>query len=341
MPSSIRRKLLVLGVAVACSGCGGPVGDLHRAFPAARDILLAAPAPDGSIKTPYSFTREYKDLRYQVDVWLPAILVALVEPVTDAAGLRAWVESERAYLRDQIETNGLVRYHGRKSDIVPDTDDTSLVWLAAPLPDEALARKAIEAIRQFRTPEGLYRTWMNDGGIPGHPNEGLDPNPPDFGINMHIFLFMSRYAPDAAGEVCAVLQAHRLERRCYPYGRLAIPFYYVREVSMRAAGCDLATAEEVFDTSTPGQAVYAEAGRMIRDLALGPKPCRADVARVLRQLAADNFRHAREAPPLIYHADLTALRPRYYWSAEFAAALWMRLYTDAAQHYFFWPDPPS
>lgn len=334
------RLFVVLCALAAGAGCSGRVDRLREAFPAARQIVLDAPASDGAIKTCYTFARNPANPRHQVDVWHPAILLAILDPAAEAAGLGAWAARERAYLRDQIETNGLVRYHGRKSTIVPDVDDTALVWLTAAPDDPALARQVIAAMQAFRTPEGFYRTWMNEGGIPGHPNEGLDPNPADFGINIHLYLFFSRYAPEAARELCEVLRAHVQDRRFYPYGRLAIPFYYLREIAVRASGCDLPTAESVFDTSTPGQAVYTEASRLIRDLALGPRPPRADVLRVLETLSQDNFRHAREAPALIYHADLTAPQARYYWSTEVAAALWMRLYAEASHHYRRWPAPP-
>jgi hypothetical protein len=33
-------------------------------------------------------------------------------------------------------------------------------------------------------------------------------------------------------------------------------------------------------------------------------------------------------PPLLYHNDLTASVPRFYWSEEFGYALWLRLYFE-------------
>ena len=33
----------------------------------------------------------------------------------------------------------------------------------------------------------------------------------------------------------------------------------------------------------------------------------------------------RQSPPLLYHNDLTATVPRYYWSEDAGYALWLRL----------------
>jgi len=39
----------------------------------------------------------------------------------------------------------------------------------------------------------------------------------------------------------------------------------------------------------------------------------------------------RQNPPLLYHNDLTATVPRYYWSEDVGYALWLRLAHDAAR----------
>ena len=36
-------------------------------------------------------------------------------------------------------------------------------------------------------------------------------------------------------------------------------------------------------------------------------------------------RCVRRNPPLLYHNDLTAKVPRYYWSQDVGYALWLRL----------------
>ena len=58
----------------------------------------------------------------------------------------------------------------------------------------------------------------------------------------------------------------------------------------------------------------------------GPVATKTEVAKVLETLSHDDFALLRQYPPLLYHNDLTASVPRYYWSEEFGYALWLRLY---------------
>jgi hypothetical protein len=45
-------------------------------------------------------------------------------------------------------------------------------------------------------------------------------------------------------------------------------------------------------------------------------------------LAKEDFAALRQEPPLLYHNDLSASVPRYYWSEDFGYALWLRLYYE-------------
>ena len=54
-------------------------------------------------------------------------------------------------------------------------------------------------------------------------------------------------------------------------------------------------------------------------------PNSAEVLDLLRRLATDDFAFLRQSPPLMYHNDLTATVPRYYWSEDVGYALWLRL----------------
>ena len=65
-----------------------------------------------------------------------------------------------------------------------------------------------------------------------------------------------------------------------------------------------------------------------RQLAGRPGPAQADtpdVEALLSDLARDDFARLRRDPPLLYHNDLTATVPRYYWSEDVGYALWLRL----------------
>jgi hypothetical protein len=63
----------------------------------------------------------------------------------------------------------------------------------------------------------------------------------------------------------------------------------------------------------------------------GPPPDAAEIRQVLRQLAHDDFAEVRTNPPLLYHNDLTATVPRFYWSEDVGYALWLRLAHEYAR----------
>jgi hypothetical protein len=64
----------------------------------------------------------------------------------------------------------------------------------------------------------------------------------------------------------------------------------------------------------------------------------AQIETVLRQLAKDDFSLLRKNPPLLYHNDLTASVPRYYWSEDVGYALWLRLYYEHAHPEYSHPS---
>ena len=56
----------------------------------------------------------------------------------------------------------------------------------------------------------------------------------------------------------------------------------------------------------------------------------AGLTRVAGVFAANDFALLRSAPPLVFHNDLSATVPRYYWSVDAGYALWLRLYAAAS-----------
>jgi hypothetical protein len=53
---------------------------------------------------------------------------------------------------------------------------------------------------------------------------------------------------------------------------------------------------------------------------------RREIKDLLERLGKDGFAVLRHAPPLLFHNDLSATVPRFYWSADAGYALWLRLY---------------
>src|SRR5882672_224665 len=103
-----------------------------------------------------------------MNTFLTALLVDLLNPIAANSGLEDSLQRARRHLTSQIESDGLVRYHGLPDApgigtlgcaITPDTDNTALVWRIAPSPDRARLNNALAIIGRYRTREGLYRTW--------------------------------------------------------------------------------------------------------------------------------------------------------------------------------------
>ena len=67
------------------------------------------------------------------------------------------------------------------------------------------------------------------------------------------------------------------------------------------------------------------AARADRRVAAGAN-ARQAIRDLLELLGNDDFALLRQAPPLLYHNDLTASVTRFYWSGDAGYALWLRLY---------------
>ena len=139
-------------------------------------------------QTGYGFwlTSHTKGLRYEapqqeMNTFLTSMLVDVLSPVARQRSLDDVVEHARRHLAAQIESNGLVRYHGLPDGptigtlggvITPDADDTALAWRIAGrgAADPRLQRMLGELAR-YRDARGLYRTWL----APQKEYQCLDP----------------------------------------------------------------------------------------------------------------------------------------------------------------------
>jgi hypothetical protein len=83
-------------------------------------------------------------------------------------------------------------------------------------------------------------------------------------------------------------------------------------------------------TVVPGQQIWVDIAVMLDNLldANGPAVAQPEVIKLLLSLSKDNFLLLRQSPPLLYHNDLTASVPRFYWSEELGYAIWLRLYLE-------------
>jgi hypothetical protein len=275
-----------------------------------------------------------------MNTYLTAVLIDLLDPLATAGGglseLSDSAQRARQHLTSQIETNGLVRYHGRPDAptigtlgcaITPDADDTALAWRIAPDRDSARLSAALATIAQYRTNEGLYRTWLAPREAYQCLDPGKDPNPTDIAIQMHVLQLLAKAQPPADRALCDILGRVIDQDRIWVYYRLTPLVPILRLTDLQRVGCTLDLPESRMRTTVAGQDIWVS---VVRAIARTPPGDAIAMKSMLRQLAKDDFALLRQNPPLLYHNDLSATVPRYYWSEDVGYALWLRLAIDYA-----------
>ena len=357
LPARLRALLLSVFLVTGCvgeapraqeRGSGEPVADSHdlvHGFLHAAEAIRRHQRPAGYWETLVTPGPVFENVTSEVNVFTPAFLVDLLGPVARETGLTEVLERARGYLRRQIEPTGLARYHGDPGridpaqlgcELPPDADDTALIWRIAPREDPTLRQAAQRILAQYRTGAGLYRTWLADRRTYQcfyarfFPR---DPNPPDVGIQMHVYLFLATHDAGAAGRLCTALRRRLSEDRIWVWYTRAPLLPLVLEVDLARAGCGVRVPERRLQTAVPGQEAYMTQGRVFRDLLLSsdPRPFGDPALRTLRQLAAEGFAKLSQTPPLLYHNALSASPPHYHWSEDAGYALWLRLYVETAR----------
>ncbi|HYH44795.1 MAG TPA: hypothetical protein VEG34_03860, partial [Thermoanaerobaculia bacterium] len=315
--------------------------DLDLAFRTATARLRAHQQEPGYWLTSYTTAARFEQPRPEMNTYLTALLIDLLDPPAAAGGLGDSLQRARRHLTGQIEADGLVRYHGLPDGpgigtlgcaITPDTDDTALVWRLAPGPDRRRLSAALATIDRYRIREGLYRTWLAPREAYRCLDPGSDPNPADIVIQMHLLQLLAEVEPPAGRALCEALRPVVDQDRVWVYYRMAPLVPILRLPDLRRAGCGLELPASRLRTSVPGQEIWVSAARLLERALTpqGPPPDPAEVREVLRQLARDDFALVRTNPPLLYHNDLTATVPRYYWSEDVGYALWVRLVHETA-----------
>lgn len=308
--------------------------DLGAAARTAAQRLREHQQAPGSWLTSYTTATQFQEPRPEMNTFLTAFLVDLLDPVAASAGLGESVQRARRHLAAQIEPGGLVRYHGLPDGpgigtlgcaITPDTDDTALAWRLAPRSDRRSLPAALATIDRYRTREGLYRTWLAPRESYQCLDPGSDPNPADLTIQMHLLLWLAEEQPQAARALCLALRPVVDQDRAWVYYRKTPLVPILRLPDVQRAGCALELPEPRMRAAVPGQEIWVSAARL-----LARPGTASDFETVLRQLARDDFAQVRKNPPLLYHNDLTATVPRYYWSEDAGYALWLRLYQEQA-----------
>ncbi len=332
-----QRKLTVRmasPTAAAAATNAGNAGDadLEDSFKIAAARIRAHQQQPGYWLTAYTSGTRFQQPHQEMNTYLTALLVDLLDPVASTAGLSDSLQRARQHLTSQIEDSGLVRYHGRPDAptigtlgcaITPDADDTALVWRIAPGPDIRQLTAALATINQYRTADGLYRTWLAPRAAYQCLDPGSDPDPADIAIQMHVLQLLAKVRPPAGRELCTALRHAVDQDRVWVYYRLAPLVPILRLTDLQHAGCTLELPESRMRTTIASQEIWISLVRL-----LGRWRTNADATEihtVLQKLASQDFTLLRNSPPLLYHNDLTATTSRYYWSEDVGYALWLRL----------------
>ena len=348
----------LVATAAPCAVAADANADLITAFAAAAEAIRGHQGAEGGWRTAVTQGPAFEAAGSELNVFTPAVLLDLLEPVAAETGLAAALARGRAYLSRQIEPSGLVRYHGdpgpvpdvvRGCDLPGDADDTALVWRIAPRADRRLAAEARAAIERFRDDDGLYRTWLADETAYRCfyvRYAGRQWNPPDVAVEMHVYLFLAGVDPPAAGRLCEALRRRVDDDRIWIWYTVAPVIPFLREVDLANSGCVVRVPDGRLARAVAGQEPYVRQVRLLhrlvvdggRDSGSSPEPYVA----ALRAAAANGFATVTQSPPLIYHNDLSAWPPHFHWSDDVGYALWLRLYAETARRFpGALPAPPA
>ncbi|WP_418147282.1 hypothetical protein ABL850_11140 [Variovorax paradoxus] len=321
----------------------------HASHRAIEHIAQAQQAP-GYWLTSFTGGTLFEQPQPELNTYLNAIMIDLVGPIAHVAQMDKMLARARGFLTRQIESNGLVRYHGRPDGstigvlgcaITPDSDDTALVWRVAPSEDRTKLATAMRIMRRFSTDDGLFRTWLAPRSDYRCLDPGADPNPADIGIQMHIYLLLAQEDPSAAHALCAKLKPRADDGSLWVYYSAAPTVMSLRLAELRRAGCALEVPASRLQPAVPAQAEWAKVASLVVQLQ-GSAPTtgqKAEATRLLQVLASNEFAALAGNPPLLYHNDMSATVRRFYWSQEVGYALWLRLYYAARGAQF--PPKPS
>jgi hypothetical protein len=309
--------------------------DLGSSFQTAAARIGADQHEPGYWLTAFTAGTRFEKPQSEMNTYLTSLLVDLLDPLA-VHSLDVSLQRARRHLTGQIEASGLVRYHGLPDApgigtlgcvITPDTDDTALVWRIAPDRNRGRLPAALATIETFRRPNGLYQTWLAPRTAYQCLDPGTDPDPTDLTIQMHLLQLLATERPPAARALCAAMRTQVDDDRVWVYYRLAPLVPILRAAELERAGCSIDLPSSRMRTTVAGQEVWVSAVQVLARAArhaLVPRDS-AEIRSLLTQLAADQFALVRENPPLLYHNDLSATVPRYYWSEDVGYALWLRL----------------
>ena len=336
-----QRVAVIKQQAYSETGVKLSADDLASLAARASSLLQEHQSNYGFWLTSYTQGLRYRDPQQEMNTYLTAMLVDLLSPIAHRRNLDEVVERARKHLATQIESDGLVRYHGLPNGptigtlgcvITPDADDTALAWRIAKLNDtDPRLRHMLDELSRYRDARGLYRTWLRPQSEYQCLNPGADPNPTDLTIQMHVYLMLRTLDPPAARTLCDAIQRSSSNADVWTYYAKAPLVPYLRSSELATLGCAIPLPSERTMSPVAGQELWNEVARQLVEIKSPRQDAnfRQATFDLLARLANDDFAELRRTPPLLYHNDLSATVKRFYWSEDFGYALWLRLYESA------------
>jgi hypothetical protein len=182
----------------------------------AASVLRVRQSTAGYWLTSYTSRPRFEAPQLEMNTFLTAMMVDVLSPIARERSLEGLMERARAHLFAQIESDGLVRYHGLPNGptigtlgcvITPDADDTALVWrITGGGAADPRREHMLKELAGYRDERGLYRTWLAPRGQYQCLDPGRDPNPTDATIQMHVYAMLRELDPPAAQSLCFALQ---------------------------------------------------------------------------------------------------------------------------------------
>lgn len=317
------------------------VSDLDAMAERASSLLRERQTGYGYWLTSYTHDARYEAPQQEMNTFLTSMLLDLLSPIARQRSLDDAVERARRHLAAQIESDGLVRYHGLPDShiigtlgcvITPDADDTALAWrIAGRGAEDPRLQSMLGELARYRDARGLYRTWLAPQKEYQCIDPGSDPNPTDIAIQMHVYLMLRELDPHAAQNLCNALRRSYWDGDVWTYYSKAPLVPYLRGAELQRLGCTIPLPAERLSLPAAGQEIWSEAMHRLVETTASPQNANARQAirSLLERIGSDDFAQVRRSPPLLYHNDLSASVRRFYWSEDFGYALWLRLYEAA------------
>ncbi len=337
-----KRAALACAVAmlfaapIPVSSCAAAENSLEESRDVAVGAIERDQGSEGYWFTSYTPLPSFSNAKIELDNFLNPIMIDLLQPIAEKANLNESLERARAYTEAQIDDRGLVQFNPAINPtlkiaptctrITPDADDTALAWTLAREPNLDRLAGVLRILRSFRTEDGLFRTWLADEKDFKCLAPGSDPNPPDIGINLHVYLLLLRYDPVAARSLCQALIKREADPSLWVYYRQAPLLPLLRIGEVRRTGCAIETPSALVKPVDQAQVRWLNVLSLMEAELTPGSVARDRAVSLLGALAKDDFAAVETAPPLLYHNDLTSRGKRSYWSKDIGYALWLRLF---------------